>query len=207
MGAWIYATQAVGSNWVYAAQEAAPSAAPVLTFPNAAATGQTTAAGEVITNTASGTLRALISGNPTELAATVKSFGVPSTVITAGLQNVAFSGLAPSTPYYVHFVHSNGGNDSAVASSGPFTTFAPVSITVDVFRDWTNPDPLALITVEHTVVMRLDRTVVLSLPNQSTNAQGRLVLTGPGLVGGVPYVVACWNADCSINGIDTFVAS
>lgn len=196
-----------GAQRIFAAQLPAPSAAPVLTFPNGAASGQTTAAGEVITNTASGTLYALISSNASESAATVKSFGQQSTVAAAGLQNVTFTGLAPATGYFTHYLHSSGGNDSAVVSSGQFTTFAPVAITTDVFRDWSNQAPLALLVVEHTLVMRLDRTVVLSLPNQSTNAQGRLVLTGPGLVGGVPHMVANWNADGSVRALEIYTPS
>lgn len=200
---WIYAAQEGAGGWIYAAQSAAPSGAPVLTFPNGFATGSTTAGGEVITDTGSGTLYSLISGNATELVATVKSFGTPSTVGAAGLQNVAFSGLAPATPYFTHYVHSNGGNDSAVASSGQFTTFAAASIVTDVFRNWAG-NALANLVVENVIVMALNRTVLLSLPNQSTDAQGRLTLTGAGLQVGVPVMVATWNASGTVRGIETY---
>lgn len=209
MGAWIFAPQASGSNWVYDGQEASPSAAPVLSFANATpSTLATVLQASVVTNTAGGTLYVLASANAIEAVADVKAFGVQSSVSAAGLQNVDLTGLAPATPYWVHFVHTHEGNDSAVATiSAQATTASLVSITTDVFRDWSNQAPLANLVVEHTLVMRLDRTVVLSLPNQSTNAQGRLVLTGPGLVGGVPHMVANWNADGSVRGLEIYTPS
>lgn len=203
MGAWIYATQAVGSNWVYDEQEAEPNVAPVLTFPNGFATGQTTAGAEVITNTGSGTLYTLISSNPTESAGNVTTFGTPSSVTATGLQNVSVTGLAPGTTYFAHFLHSAGVNDSVVSSSGSFTTFAQVSITTAPFRNWAG-NLLALTNIENVLVTALNRSVVLSLPNRSTDAQGRLTLTGAGLQAGVPVMVATWNADGSVRGLETY---
>lgn len=98
--------------------------APTLTSPTASATGATTASGSVSTNEANGTLYWLASGNASESVATVKAGS--SQAVTATLeQPVTVTGLTASTSYYLHFVHRDAaGNDSAVATSGQFTTNA-----------------------------------------------------------------------------------
>lgn len=103
---------------------AADTTAPTLTNPTTTATGATTASGSVSTNEANGTLYWLASANATELAATVKA-GSSHAVKASGVQNVTVTGLTASTSYYLHFVHTDAAaNDSAVATSGQFTTSA-----------------------------------------------------------------------------------
>lgn len=109
---------------------AADTTAPTLTSPSATATGATTASGSVTTNEANGTLYYLASANATELAATVKA-GSSQAVTASGVQNVTVTGLTASTSYYLHFVHTDASaNDSAVATSGQFTTSAAGDTTV-----------------------------------------------------------------------------
>ena len=104
---------------------AADTTAPTLTSPTASATGATTASGSVTTNEANGTLYYLVSANATELAATVKA-GSSQAVTASGSQFVTVIGLTASTPYYLHFVHTDAAaNDSAVETSAQFTTDAP----------------------------------------------------------------------------------
>jgi hypothetical protein len=101
---------------------------PVLTSPTATVTGATTATGTVSTDVASGTLYWRASANATETIATVKA-GSSQAVAAVGVQNVSVSGLAASTAYYLHFVHTDtAGNDSARVTSAQFTTGAVLSI-------------------------------------------------------------------------------
>ena len=116
----------VGTNGDSAQSYSAPAdtTAPTLTSPSATATGATTASGSVTTNEANGTLYWLASANATELLATVKA-GSSQAVTAIGAQPVTVIWLTASTPYYLHFVHTDAAaNDSAVATSAQFTTGA-----------------------------------------------------------------------------------
>lgn len=106
---------------LYASDDTSP---PSLISPSATATGATTASGSVSTNEANGTLYYLASANASESVATVKA-GSSQAVSASGVQNVTVTGLTASTPYYLHFVHTDAAaNDSAVATSAQFTTSA-----------------------------------------------------------------------------------
>lgn len=114
---------AVVSSAQFTTASAGDTAEPTLSSPTGTQTGQTTASGSVSTNEANGTLYRYISANATETAATVKAANLTQAVTATGVQNVTFTGLAASTPYYAHYVHRDAaGNDSAVASSAQFTT-------------------------------------------------------------------------------------
>lgn len=206
MGAWIYAPQQAGSAWLYAPQEGSGAAGPVLSAPFAAHTGPTSATGEVTTDTAGGTLYSFASPNPTESASAVKASGTPSTVAAAGRQNVSYSALSPASAYYTHYLHSVFGSDSAVASSASFITPALAVLTTDVFRNWAG-NALLNQTIENTVVLSLGRTLLMSLPNQVTNSQGRLVLSGSALQVAVPVIVVSWNTDGSARACETYTPS
>lgn len=116
----------VGTNGDSAQSYSAPAdtTAPSLISPSATATGATTASGSVTTNEGNGTLYWLASANASELVATVKA-GSSQAVTAIGAQPVTVTGLTATTPYYLHFVHTDAAaNDSAVASSAQFTTDA-----------------------------------------------------------------------------------
>ncbi|ADV01256.1 hypothetical protein [Alicycliphilus denitrificans] len=99
--------------------------APILTNATGTSTGYTTANGSVSTDEANGTLYYIATGNASESAATVKA-GQSQAVIAAGVQSVSLTGLSPGTTYRIHYLHRDAaGNDSAVLSSGTFTTDAP----------------------------------------------------------------------------------
>ena len=99
--------------------------APTLSSATGTATGETTASGSVSTDDASGTLYFIATGNASESAATVKA-GQSQAVTAAGVQSVSLTGLSPGTTYRIHYLHRDAaGNDSAVLSSGTFTTDAP----------------------------------------------------------------------------------
>ena len=97
--------------------------APILSLPTGTETGSSTATGTVTTDEDNGTLYFYASINSSEVLATIKSLGNTQTVNATGLQNVNFSGLAGSTVYYAHYVHTDDAdNDSNVQSSTSFTT-------------------------------------------------------------------------------------
>lgn len=110
---------------------AVDTTAPTLTSPTGTKTGSTTASGTVSTDEANGTLYRLASINATETAATVKAAALTTTVSATGSQSVTFTGLAPTTTYYAHYVHTDpANNDSALVSSASFTTdAAPATAT------------------------------------------------------------------------------
>ena len=99
--------------------------APTITSATGAATGDTTATGSVTTNEGNGTLYYVTTGNATETAATVRA-GSSQTVTAVGVQGITATGLPSGTTLRHHFLHRDAaGNDSAVLSSGTFTTTAP----------------------------------------------------------------------------------
>lgn len=103
---------------------------PVLSSPTGTQTGSTTASGSASTNEANGALYRYASTNATETAATIKAAALTTPVTATGVQSVTFTGLAPSTLYYAHYVHRDAaGNDSNVVNSSSFTTAAPASAT------------------------------------------------------------------------------
>jgi PKD repeat protein len=102
----------------------ADTTAPVLSAVTAAKTGATAWTGSVSTDEANGTLYWVVTQNATETAATVKA-GNDQAVTQTGTQALNGSGLNAETTYRVHVLHRDaGGNDSAVVSSGTFTTDA-----------------------------------------------------------------------------------
>lgn len=104
---------------------AADTTAPILSSPTGTKTGSTTASGTVSTDEAAGTLYRLASTNATETAATIKAANLTSAVTATGVQNVTFSGLAPNTLYYAHYVQDDAAstvNTSGVVNSAGFTT-------------------------------------------------------------------------------------
>ena len=106
-----------------------PPAIPVLTLLSADATSPTTAAASVNTDHATGTLFYLVSANPAEPVSAIKA-GASVPVTVSGPKTVSLSGLAASTAYYVHFVHTSAaGGDSTRVSSPSFTTPAVVDST------------------------------------------------------------------------------
>jgi hypothetical protein len=102
--------------------------APTLTTPTSTATSATTSSGSVSTDQNAGTLYWLTNTSSTATVAAVKA-GSSQTVTATGTQSTTSTGLTASTTYYTHFVHSNGGLDSTVATSASFTTPAPSDVT------------------------------------------------------------------------------
>ncbi len=83
---------------------------------------------------------------------------------------------------------------------------APVaSVTSDIVRGY---DGLAKanFTIPNVVLLKLDRTVALSLANQVTNSTGRLVIANAALVAGTDYMLATFSADGLARGIKKVTA-
>lgn len=99
---------------------------PQLTNPSATATGEADYSGGVSTDTGDGMLYWAVTTSPTPPDVATLKAG-PSLQITApGPQTVSGTALAAGATYYIHFLQEDtAGRDSAVASSGTFTTDAP----------------------------------------------------------------------------------
>lgn len=165
---------------------------PTLTSPTATATGATTATGSVSTNEANGTLHYLISTNPTELAATVKSSGASQAVTATGVQNVTLTGLTGSTVYYIHYVHTDAaGNDSARVSSASITTPSAGGATFTSEPLKRNNGTLIASKALNYVAFYNDATgaLVLRKTGVSTDSSGIFSVTDPALVAATFYKV------------------
>ena len=113
-------------------------APPVLSAPIGAANGATAANGSVDTDEGNGTLYAVLSANAAvpaadQIKAGRDQSGAPAVwagaqpVLATGSQPLspAPSGLAPSTSYFIHYMHEDAaGNGSGVVTSAGFTTGA-----------------------------------------------------------------------------------
>jgi hypothetical protein len=66
--------------------------------------------------------------------------------------------------------------------------------------------PLANTTIPNVVLLKLDRTVALSLANQVTNGSGQLVIPSTALVSATDYMLAMFNADGTQRGLEKVTA-
>lgn len=66
--------------------------------------------------------------------------------------------------------------------------------------------PLANTTIPNVVLLKLDRTVALSLANQVTNGSGQLVIPSTSLVSATDYMLAMFNADGTQRGLEKVTA-
>ncbi|PHS60762.1 MAG: hypothetical protein COB12_12685 [Flavobacterium sp.] len=102
--------------------DTAPAA--IISLPTGGETGHQTGLGTITTDLGEGTLYFLASTNSSELAPAIKA-GNTQAITTPGLKNVGFGGLASSTVYYAHYIHTNTDEvDSNIESSTSFTTDA-----------------------------------------------------------------------------------
>ncbi|MEO7494713.1 MAG: hypothetical protein ABIT83_17505 [Massilia sp.] len=153
---------------------------PTLTSPAATTTGSSTAGGTVSTNEANGALYRYASTNATETAATVKAASLFQAVSATGVQAVSFTGLAPSTLYYAHYVHRDAaGNDSTVANSASFTTDAGSAGATVAFGPFCSP--------ESATPLVTDSASKLFINDAATNSLVRTVI-GATLVSGVATI-------------------
>lgn len=107
--------------------------APVLSAPTAVAAGATGGVGGVTTDEGNGTLCWAVTTSATAPSASDLKTGTGAvahglqTVFSTGAKTTSptATGLAPSTTYYFHFIHTDlAGNESNIVSSGAFTTDA-----------------------------------------------------------------------------------
>jgi hypothetical protein len=110
---------------------------------------------------------------------TVNETGAPSTQ-----GNTSSTGAATVTP---------AGSSGATVTSGPFKGFGGIA--------------QAGLTVPNVMLIKLDRTVVVSRANQVTNGSGQLVITDPALVAGTDYMLATFDATGVFRGMKKFTAA
>lgn len=124
--------------------------APVLSSPTGAATGSSTATVGATTDEGNGTLFAVVTSSSTQPSiAQIKAgqdhtgaaaaWGGSVAVSSTGAKTLNATGLAPTTAYYAHVVHTDSAaNDSNRVSSAVFTTFQRAAPTSDVAAgSWT----------------------------------------------------------------------
>lgn len=120
----------------------APVVAPVLSTPTDVASGAAGGLLTVTTTSGSGTLYWFVSTSATPPTAANLKAGTGATkfgslaVTATGAQSATVAGLAVSTLYYAHFIHTNGGGDSNIVTGDGFTTAAyPTFASVTGFGD------------------------------------------------------------------------
>lgn len=108
----------------------AAATGPVLTTPTLTATGETTATGTVVTDTATGTLYAYVSTSATAPSATDLKAGTGAVwsgnqaISTTGEKTFSVTGLTEGTLYYIYYLHNDGTDDSSIVSASATTVAA-----------------------------------------------------------------------------------
>lgn len=167
---WVYIVDStsgvVSSSYYYGAI----TISPVLSSAAGVANGATGYTGSVSTTSDTGTLYWYVSASATPPSATDLKAGTSAvdsgsqTVTGTGTQNVSGSGLTASNNYYIHYLHSVGGTDSAIVTSTQFTTAAAATApSAFVASDW---DLIAAASSGGTV-LQID---IQTLPNDGGSA-------------------------------------
>jgi hypothetical protein len=106
----------------------------------------------------------------------------------------------------VNLAGSNS-TQGATSSTGAATVTQPVgTITTEPFKNWSN-QVQANLTVPNVVVLKMDRSVALSLANQTTNGSGVLTIANAAITAGTSYMLATFNADGSARGFKKYAAA
>lgn len=108
-------------------QTVAAQVGPVLSSPSLTAAGSIS--GTISTDTGTGTLYFVATENPTEEAATVKA-GSSQAVSATGDQSITVSGLSEGV-WYLHALHNDGSDDSAVLNVGKYIIGSGAGLTID----------------------------------------------------------------------------
>lgn len=120
--------------------------APVLSSPTGTATGQTTATGTVVSDTAAGTIWAYVSQSASPPSVPDNKSGAGSDAFDTeappivGVNNFSFIGLVAGRTYFVHYLQNDGVVDSTQVTSTSFTTTSSLTpdLTSDLTSDLTN---------------------------------------------------------------------
>ena len=175
---------------------------PTLTLPTVTATGTTTVTGGITTNDAGPAWAVLTTSASKPTAAQIKAgqnhTGVASPAATATLvvgANAgvfAFSGLAPTTGYFLHVVQDDTtvpANTSTVATSASVTTdttLYPI-ITLPVLKNNTGTLLTSVTGATVHVYATATGNKVVTKTGQTSNASAVMAITDPALVAGTEY--------------------
>lgn len=174
---------------------ATPAVAPVLSAASLLATGQTTLAGSVTTDTGNGTLKyglmpiGATTPNLTQLEAGTDGDGAPligglrsQAVNAAGAQSVLFTGATPGTGYEVAWGQRNGSNQASNVVSATDTTDA-ATVTTGLTPDATATTAVGL----YAILDNWEANWNTTTPSGKTNADVRVAqLTAP-YTGGMTF--------------------
>ena len=121
-------TDSLGNQYSFTSQTDVVTAIPdvtppVLSSPTGAALGAYSATGSVTTDEDNGIIYYLATGNASEPSSVIKASSRNRVSTEAGTYLVTYTGLAPESTYYLHYIHvDDAGNESNVVSSASFTT-------------------------------------------------------------------------------------
>lgn len=96
--------------------------------------------------------------------------------------------------------------DDAMAS-GSFGSAGAASVLSRPIRSTATKLLMPHATFAHAVLMRVaDRHPAVSIPSPTSNSDARIPITSTGMTAGVDYMLAVWNADGSLAGIEKVTA-
>jgi hypothetical protein len=81
------------------------------------------------------------------------------------------------------------------------------TIVSQQFKSTETKLPLALTTLGRAVLLGLDGTVAANVPAPVTGSDARLTINSAGMTAGVDYMLAAWNVDGSLSGIQKVTAA
>jgi len=187
-------------------QAAAP--APVLTSPSGTG-GNMVASGSITTDTASGTLYAVVTGSATAPTKAQVKAGqddtgaaalrvVSQAVSASGAQTVASGAVSSSGTRYWHFMHEASSLQSTVASSASFVvTGIPLAPTIGMATAGNAQASVAFTAPSNTGRPAITSYTVTSTPGSFTGTGGASPIVVTGLTNGTSYTfkVTATNAD------------
>lgn len=176
--------------------KAAP--APTLTSPSGTG-GNMAASASVSTDTASGTLYAVVTGSATAPTAAQVKAGqddsgaaalrvVSQAVSATGAQSIASGAVASSGTRYWHFMHESGAQQSTVASSASFVvTGIPQAPTIGAATAGNAQATVAFTAPDNTGRPAITSYTVTSTPGSFTGTGSGSPVTVTGLTNGTSY--------------------
>lgn len=175
---------------------------PTLTSPTGNKTGTTTASGTVTTTETGGTLYYRATTNASESAATVKAGS--SITVDALNESVSLTGLTAATTYYLHYLHTGANGDSAVVSSGTFTTDAATDSTPPTMNGSITVGAVAATSIQISWLAASDNVAVTSYETSTdgttwTDRGNVLTYTFAGLTASTSYTLRVRAKDAAGN--------
>lgn len=153
---------------------------------------------------AAGGVTAGTATHPVNRNATINLVGTNCT--QANTSSAGSVTVTPPVAGVVNLAGSNCAQSNACSTGAVSVTQATATVTSEAFYNWSKVLQ-ANVTIPNVVVLRMDRSVALSLANQVTSGAGVLSITSASLVAGTNYMLATFNADGSARGFKKYTAA